>query len=160
VTVLKDGNVKLLNSATSKVNFDDNKGSVPVPDTYITALPAGADKGMGTPKLEIKNLMRTNAASNRDDAVLVWEIKYDGKDPDIQEELEVAPLNSEAYSFRGTTSAANGDTSDTYTISIADLTPGTYKAKVTGYVDDASSSFSITQFSIPVNAPKPEIVIH
>ena len=159
VTVLKDGNVKLLNSASSRVNFDDNKGSVPVPDTYITALPAGADKGMGTPKLEITNLMRTNANSNRDDAVLVWEIKYDGKDPDIEEQLEVAPFNSEAYSYRGTTLAMNGETTDTYTISISDLTPGTYKAKVTGYVDDASSSYNVTQFTIPVNVPRPEIVI-
>ena len=159
MTVLKDGNVKILNSASSRVNFDDNKAYVPVPDTYITALPSGKDKGLGTPKLEIRNLMRTNADSNRNDAVLTWEIKYDGKDPDIQEVLEVAPLNSEAYSYRGTTSAANGDTSDTYTISIADLTPGTYKAKVTGSVDDASSSFDITEFSIPVNVPKPEIVI-
>ncbi len=159
VTALKDGNVKVLNSTNSRVNFNDNQGYVPVPDTYITALPTGSDVGMATPKLEIRNLMRTNPDSNRDDAILAWQINYDGKDPEIREELEVAPVNSEAYAYKGTTYAANSETSDTYSISIADLTPGTYKARVTGYVDDASSSFNITQFSIPMKVPKAEIVI-
>ena len=159
VTVLKDGNVKILNSTNSRVNFNDNTGYVPVPDTYITALPAGADKGMGSPKLAITNLMRTNPDANRDDAVLAWSISYDGKDPEIKEEIEVAPLNSEAYAYKGTTYALNTDTTDTFTMSISDLTPGTYKARVTGFVSDASSSYNITQFSIPVNVPKPEIVI-
>ena len=159
VTGLRDGNVKILNSTSSRVNFNDNQGYVPVPDTYITALPTGTDKGMAAPKLAITNLMRTNPDSDRDDAVLSWQISYDGKDPQIMEQLEVAPLNSEAYAYRGTTYASNSDTSGSYSMSISDLTPGTYKARVTGYVDDASSSFNITQFSIPMNVPKPEIVI-
>jgi Tfp pilus assembly protein PilV len=133
---------------------------VPVPDTYITALPTGKDKGLGVPKLEIRNLVRTNDASNRDQADLAWEISYDGKDSQITEEIEVAPVNSEAYSYKGTIYASKDDTSDTYAMSISDLAPGTYKAKVTGYVTDASSSFAITQFIIPGIPPNPEIVIH
>jgi hypothetical protein len=158
--VLKDGNIKIVNSGNSRVNFDDNTGYVPVPDTYITALPTGKDKGLGVPKLEIRNLVRTNDASNRDQADLAWEISYDGKDSQITEEIEVAPVNSEAYSYKGTIYASKDDTSDTYAMSISDLAPGTYKAKVTGYVTDASSSFAITQFIIPGIPPNPEIVIH
>jgi hypothetical protein len=159
MTVLKDGNIRIVNSGNSRVNFDDNKGFVPVPDTYITALPTGTDKGMASPKLEIKNLKRTNSETDKQIAALTWDISYNGNDPEIEEVIEVAPLNSEAYSYRGTTSAGKSDTSGTYFMNIDDLYPGMYKVRVTGYVDDAGSSFSITQFTIPANVPRPEIVI-
>lgn len=162
LNVTMAGNIRLI-SSSSKLYFNDNQGSatsVPAPDTFVTAIPGGTDKGLGTPKLEIKNLQRTNSDEDRENAVLVWDIIYDGKDPDIREEIEVAPLNSDAYSYQGITFAANGDTSDTYTIDISDLMPGTYKAKVTGFVDDAGSSFNITQFSIPMDVPTPKIFIH
>ncbi|MDD1663499.1 MAG: VWA domain-containing protein, partial [Methanomicrobiales archaeon] len=158
--VLKDGNIRIVNSGNSRVNFDDNTGFVPVPDTYITALPTGTDKGLGTPRLEIRNLQRTNSEKDRDIAVLVWDIIYDGKDQYISEEIAVSPLNYDIWSYRATTSADNGDTSDTYPLDISDLAPGTYKVKVTGFVTDADSSFNITRFTIPGDAPNPSIVIH
>jgi hypothetical protein len=108
----------------------------------------------------ISNLRRTNAAGDRQNAALQWDITYlNGKDPDIYEEIHVAPLNSEYYSFRGSSKVSGSSTSDTSTISIDDLEPGTYKVRVTGYVDDASSSFNITQLTIPLASPRPEISI-
>jgi hypothetical protein len=157
--VLKDGNIRIVNSGNSRVNFDDNTGFVPVPDTYITALPTGTDKGLGTPKLEITNLHRTNSEKETTSADLLWDISYDGKDPQIREEIHVAPLNSEAYAYRGTTWANNGDIADSYTLGIGDLSPGTYKVRVTGIVSDTSSSFSITQITIPGEVLNPEILI-
>jgi hypothetical protein len=160
MAALKDGNIRIVNSGKSRVNFDDNTGFVPVPDTYITALPTGKDKGLGVPTFVISNLRRTNAASDRQNAALQWDITYlNGKDPDIYQEIHIAPLNSEYYSYRGSTNASASDTSDTSTISIDDLEPGTYKVRVTGYVDDASSSFNITQLTIPLASPRPEISI-
>jgi hypothetical protein len=157
--VLKDGNIRIVNSGNSRVNFDDNTGFVPVPDTYITALPTGKDTGLGTPKLEITNLHRMNSEKEKTSADLLWDISYDGKDPQIREEIHIAPLNSEAYAYRATTWAKNGDVVDSYTIGIGDLSPGTYKVRVTGIVSDTSSSFSITQFTIPGEVLNPEILI-
>ncbi len=162
LNVTMAGNIRLI-SSSSKLYFNDNQGSatsVPAPDTFVTAIPGGTDKGITSPKLEIKNLQRINPDKDRENALLVWDIIYDGKDPDIREEIEVAPLNSEAYSYKATNWAAIGDTSDTYTMDISDLAPGTYKARVTGFVDDADSSFDITQFSIPLDVPTPKIFIH
>lgn len=159
MAVLKDGNIRIVNSGNSRVNFDDDKDYVPVPDTYITALPAGTDKGIGTPSLEIRNLQRTNPDTDRENAVLVWDVVYDGGDQFISEEIEVAPVNSISFSPRGTKFVDNGVNSDTFPMDISDLAPGTYKAKVTGFVSDAGSSFNITQFTIPMNVQKPEIII-
>ena len=155
--VLKTGNIKVL-GASSQITFSGSPGFVAIPDTYVTSILPGIE-GLSRAKLEIRNLTRTNPDSNREEANLTWEISYDGT-YDIREDLEVAALNSEAYTPRGTIYARNGKTSDTYTISIADLAPGTYKARVTGSVGDAPPSSDITQFTIPAQRPRTEIVIH
>jgi hypothetical protein len=160
MAALKDGNIRIVNSGNSRVNFDDNTGFVPVPDTYITALPTGKDKGIGTPTFIISNLRRTNSEDDREIAGLQWDITYlNGNDPEIAEEIHVAPLNWETWAYKGTTNALAGDSSDMYTLGIDDLEPGTYLVKVTGYVDDAGSSFNITRLTIPLVLPKPEILI-
>ena len=115
---------------------------------------------MTTPVLNITNLQRTNQQSDRDNAALTWDIYYTGNDPGIREDLEVSLLNSNLFSYVATTSALKNDRTGTYTMDISDLMPGTYLVKVTGSVSDASSSFSIAQFTIPPPPPKSEIVIH
>jgi hypothetical protein len=160
MTALKEGNIRIVNSGNSRVNFDDNTGYVPVPDTYITALPTGKDKGLDAPTFIISNLRRTNSPNDRETAALQWDITYlNGKDPDIYQEIHVSPQNWDAWAYQGATTAPGSDSSDTYTIDISDLSPGTYQVKVTGYVDDAGSSFNITQLKIPLFVPKPEILI-
>ena len=156
--VLQPGNIKVLGS-TSQVTFDNGQGSITIPDTYVTGVPP-LDTGLSARKLEITNLQRTNPESDRDNANLAWKISYNGGDDRIEEEIQVASLNLDVYSYRGSTSANRMDTSGTYIMDISGLQPGVYKVKVTGFVKDADSSFNITQFSIPLNAPKPEIVIH
>ncbi|MDD1661851.1 MAG: VWA domain-containing protein [Methanomicrobiales archaeon] len=157
--MLMEGNIRIADSGRSRVYFDDDQAYVPTPDAYITALPIGRDKGFSTPTLLVSNLVRTNENTDRKTAALSWEISYNGMDAEIREEIEVAPLHSEAYSYRATTYADNDRTSDTKSIDISDLQPGVYKARVTGIVSDADSSFTITQFSVLTLPPKTEIVI-
>jgi hypothetical protein len=160
--VLKPGNIKVLGS-TSQVLFDNGQGTLTgtltIPDTYVTGVPP-LDTGLSARKLEITNLRRTNLESDRDNANLAWEISYNGNPQNIiREDIQVAPLNSEAYSYRGSTSAAGTATSDTYVLDISGLQPGVYKVRVTGFVDDADSSWSETQITIPKAEQRPEIII-
>jgi len=164
--VKEPGNIKILGS-TSQVLFDNGQGTLSgtltIPDTYVTGVPP-LDTGLSARKLVIKTLRRTNLESDRDNANLAWEISYNGGDDRIEEEIQVAPLNSDAYSYRGSTSkdcsdASCTDTSDTYVMDISGLQPGVYKVKVTGSVSDADSSWSETQITIPKAEQRPEIVI-
>jgi hypothetical protein len=111
-----------------------------------------------TPKLVILNLRRTNPDTDRNSAVLEWDISYTGGS-EIDEDIEVALMNSEVYRPKGTSSVPYSAHSDTYTMDISDLVPGVYKAMVTGRVSDASSAFNITEFRVPRDALNPEILI-
>ena len=154
--VIMSGNIKVLGSSSS-VTFDEGKGTLKIPDTYLTAIPEGKDKGLEGLKLEIRNLM--NPKTERKSAFLVWDITYTGRDPKIREEIQIAPLNSEAYSYRGTTFAAGTDTSGEYVLDISTLMPGMYKARVTGFSTDTGSSWSETSFTVPEIETRPEIQI-
>ncbi|HMK16445.1 MAG TPA: hypothetical protein VK450_05955, partial [Methanomicrobiales archaeon] len=134
--------------------------SVPAPDTFVTAISGGTDKGVSTPIFTLTDLVRANSEDDRSTAVLVWSLNYTGTDQKYEEDIELAPLNSEAYSFKGTTYAGKTDKTGTYSIDISDLTPGMYKVRVTGFPSDAPSASDITQFSILGVPPKPSIVIH
>ena len=156
--VIKSGNIKVLGSSSS-VTFDEGKGTLKIPDTYLTAIPEGKDKGLEGLKLEIRNLRRTNPDTEKKSAFLVWDITYTGRDPKVREEIQIAPLNSEAYSYRGTTFAAGTDTSGQYILDISNLRPGIYKARVTGFSTDTGSSWSDTRFTVPDVETRPEIQI-
>jgi hypothetical protein len=156
-----DGNIRII-GPSSKIYFNDNQGtatSIPAPDTFVTAIPAGTDKGVAHPVLTITNLSRTNPDADRENAVLKWDIAYTGTNETITEEIRMATLNTPFW-FVDTTFAGKDDKEDTYTVDISTLAPGTYRAMVTGIVPDAPSSSAVTQFTIPGEAPKPEIVIH
>ena len=156
--VIKSGNIKVLGS-TSTVIFDEGKGALKIPDTYLTAIPEGKDKGLEGLKLEIRNLRRSNPETEKKSAFLVWDITYTGRDKTVREEIRIAPLNSEAYSYRGTTYTAGTDTSGEYLLDISNLRPGVYKALVTGFSTDTGSSWSETRFTVPDIETRPEIQI-
>jgi len=156
------GNIQVLGSG-SKAYFNDNQGNpayVPTPDTFVTAIPGGTDKGVTTPAFAITDLQRANSQNDRNTAIFIWNLNYTGADQRYEEDIDIAPFNSEAYMSRGSTSAANADKTGTYTMSISDLNPGMYKMRVTGFPSDAPSASNITQFTVAGAAPNPEIVIH
>ncbi|HUK38713.1 MAG TPA: VWA domain-containing protein [Methanomicrobiales archaeon] len=156
------GNIQVIGSS-SKAYFNDNQGnpaSVPAPDTFVTAIPGGTDKGVTTPVFAITDLQRANSQNDRDTAIFIWNLNYTGTDSRYEEDIDIAPLNSEAYMSRGTTYAQNGDKSGSYSLRISDLNPGMYKMRVTGFPSDAPSASNITQFTIDGTAPNPSIVIH
>ena len=156
------GNIRLIGSS-SRAYFNDNQGTaayVPAPDTFVTAIPGGTDKGVNTPAFAITDLRRANSENDRINAVFVWNLNYTGSDLKYEEDIELAPLNSESYSPKGSTYALKADKTGTYTVPISDLTPGMYKVRVTGFPSDSPSASNITQFTIPGVAPNPSIVIH
>jgi len=162
LNVTMAGNLKLLGS-NSNVYFQDvngNIGQASLPDTYITAIPEGSDKGLSTPELTISDLGVTTSKTDMNSASLVWHIDYEnGKDTEIREQIDVAPLNSEAYSYAGSTTAVATDTFDTYVMSTSSLMPGVYKVRVTGYVDDAGSSSAQNLMTLTGTEKNPVILI-
>ena len=154
---MKSGNIKIL-GYPSQLLFDNGNESLTIPDTYVTALPEGTE-GLEGISLQIMNLRRMNPNPERNSANLAWDIAYNGFDPNIREEIQMAPLNSEAYSYQGTTWAAKDDQSGTYILDIGGVQPGSYKVRVTGFVSDASSSWAETTITIPNTEKKPEILI-
>ena len=156
--ILKSGNIRIL-GPTSKVIFDGGKSSLTIPDTYVTAVPEGLEKGLQGLALQIRNLRRTDPGTSGKPAELAWDISYNGFDPDITQEIQVAPGNSGAFSYRGTTLSAARDTSGHYTLDLSTLQPGIYQVRVIGFVDDADSSWAVTDLIVPEPEQKPMIVI-
>jgi hypothetical protein len=156
------GNIKLLGES-SKVVFDEGKGTLAIPDTYITATDEGTEKGLEGLTLKIKILSVTIPETNKDSAEIVWAITYNGGDDEIEETIERASLNSDHFGYYGTTSSINKHTTEpwtkTYTMDISGIQPGVYKVKVTGRVHDTGDSSDVAQFTIPGSEQKAVIII-
>lgn len=157
-----NGTIRLL-GPSSQVSFQDARGtmsSVALPDTFVTAIPEGMEKGILTPKLTLSDLSVATTGTDRDYANLDWHIDYrDGRDTAIREEIEVAPLNSDAYWYVGTRTVPAETTSDAYPLRINTFAPGVYKVRVTGYVNDADSSSTENQMTITMVMGTPKILI-
>ena len=160
--VVKSGNIKVLNSSSaSRILFDEGKGSLKIPDTYLTAIPVGTDVGLEGLALKITGLTVT-PETDGNTAHLEWYITYNGFDQFIDEEIYYARLNSDYFAYAGTTGEANHYTSemypDTYVMDITGLS-GVYKVRVIGYVDDADSSSCDGVLTIPDIHQTPVILI-
>jgi protocatechuate 3,4-dioxygenase beta subunit len=166
--VTLDGNVKLLGS-NSKVFFEDVngvKGECLLPDTYVTSIAEGREKGLSTPTLTLGDLTVTMAEDMKT-AHLAWSVSYEnGMHRYIEEVIDVAPGNTEYYSQVGPTRVVTGyPISDLVTFSDAvDLDtskrpPGAYRVKVTGRVLDADVSLGLATMTISEVPRKPEILI-
>lgn len=160
--VKESGNIKVLGS-NSQVIFDEGKGSLAIPDTYLTATGEGTEKGLEGLALKIRILSVTIPETNKDSAVIVWAVTYNGGDDEINETIERASLNSDHFGFYAATSSKNHHTTEpwteTYTMDIGSIPPGIYKVKVTGTVHDADYSADVAQFTIPGSEQKPVISI-
>jgi hypothetical protein len=159
-----EGNIKVLSSKTSKVTFLGTEGSVDIPDTFITAIPPGIEKGPEgiNFKIEFADPPRRNPDSDKQIALMEWNVIYDakGKDNWISQQIWVAPIYSEAYQYKDTLPPMPrvGGTVD-YNLVISDLRPGQYKVKVIGHVSDANDASDIAYINIPGDIPVPQIRI-
>jgi hypothetical protein len=160
--VRMSGNIKVLGS-TSQVTFDEGRGSLAIPDTYLTAVPEGTEKGLEGLALNIKILSVTISKSDPGVARVVWSITYNGADDFINEDIARTTLHSNTFGSCGTTSTKNRHTSGAYTdeypMDIRGLAPGAYKVRVTGTVSDADRSWDVAEFTIPEISKEPVILI-
>ncbi len=162
-----EGNIKVLSSKTSKVTFKGTVGSVDIPDTFITAIPAGLEKGPEAIDFRIKfaDPPRTNPESDKKIAAMKWNVILNdptGTDQWISQQVWIAPAYSEAYQYKDTleplSKAAAADPV-TYNLDISDLKPGLYKVKVIGHVSDANDAFDVATINIPADVPNAQIRI-
>jgi hypothetical protein len=159
-----DGNIKVLSSKTSEVTFDGSPSSVPIPDTFITAIPAGTEPGPQNIPFTISfhDPARTNPESDKNIAAMIWDVNYGGKDNTISQQIWIAPIYSEAYQFKETLAPIlrhQCDTGCSENLVISDLQPGEYKVKVIGHVSDANDAFAIATIKIPEDIPAAQIKI-
>jgi hypothetical protein len=156
-----EGNIKVLSSATSKVTFEGTEGSVDIPDTFITAIPPGTEKGPEALTFDIHFPAepRKNDESDTKIAKMEWNVAYDGLDTSISQQIWVAPIYSEAYQYKDTITTPRAQDTVDYTLVISDLRPGRYKVKVIGHVSDANDDSDTAIINIPENLPDAKIKI-
>ncbi|HTY53109.1 MAG TPA: VWA domain-containing protein [Methanomicrobiales archaeon] len=159
---LTEGNIKLLSSKTSHVTFVGTEGSVDIPDTFITAIPPGTEKGPEALNFKVKfdkDHPRLNEDTDTKIAMMQWHVTYDGNDNLVSQTIWVAPANSEAYQYKDTVETPRAQDTVVYPLIISDLRPGIYKVKVVGHVSDATDSPDFTTINIPTPIPNKQILI-
>jgi hypothetical protein len=149
-----EGNIRLL-SGSSRVTFVGKEGEVSIPDTYVTAIPFGKEKG---PEDITCVVQLAKPVADTEIAHLAWDLKsYNGKDEKITWGVWlVQPYRSPQDSFDKYTT----DTHVTYPMFIGDLPPGTYMVEVVGETRDLSSPCrDQTVFTIAGPDVTPQILI-
>ncbi len=155
---LTEGNIRVLSSKkSSKITFKGTEGEVGIPDTYITAIPPGTEKGPEGIVFEIENLNRTNP-DDTEIAHLEWEPKYNGFDNWIDWTISLAPRPSDSFGLVDNFNEKRG-WSPFYNLNIGDLKPGPYRVKVRGHVNDATDAVGYVDIVIPGPATAPQILI-
>jgi hypothetical protein len=157
----QEGNIKVLSSQSSKVTFLGTEGSVDIPDTFITAIPPGKEKGPEGIAFTVnfENPARKNPDSDKNIASMAWDVHYEGKDTSISQQIWVAPIYSEAYQYKDTIETPRAQDVVNYNMVISDLRPGLYKVKVIGHVSDANDASDIATINIPGDVPSAQIRI-
>ncbi|MGA2935433.1 MAG: VWA domain-containing protein [Methanomicrobiales archaeon] len=156
---LTEGNIKVLSSKSSKITFVGTEGGVDIPDTYVTAVPNGTEKGPEGIIFKIENLRRADDGTNTQVASLTWDHIYDGSDNPITWTIWLAPPYSTSFSPI-TTFTMDKDKNPVYSLLVRDLKPGTYTIKVTGHVRDEDKDPEATlSLTIPEPSMAPQILI-
>ncbi|MDD1665834.1 MAG: VWA domain-containing protein [Methanomicrobiales archaeon] len=159
LTALKEGNIKILDSKTSKVTFTGVVGEVGIPDTYITAVPPGTEKGPEDIDFHIERLRRTGDVSNTQIASLAWDVIYTGSDNLIDWTIYIAPPYSTAFGQVEFLPDVPRGWDPIYPLILKDLKPGTYTVKVRGHVNDAADAEKTLPITIPEPTATPQILI-
>ncbi|MDD1655451.1 MAG: VWA domain-containing protein, partial [Methanomicrobiales archaeon] len=157
-----EGNIKVLSSKTSKITFKGTVGSVDIPDTFITAIPVGTEKGPEGISFTIRfaDPARKNPDTDLRIATMEWNINYNGRDENIEQDIWIAPVYSDIYEYKDTLQPVGRvTTSYTYNMVISDLEPGIHKVKVVGHVNDANDAWDIATINIPEPVANAQIKI-
>ena len=155
--VLKDGNIKILDS-NSSIKFNDGS-ELPLPDTYITARPNNSGSGPAGIGIWVKDMRRTDAGTNPDYVDIAWNLTYTGLEPVIGEKIELLQEGYSTWSTRLTKEVAWSTTNDMATLDISSLPSGVWNVRVTAHADDAGDDAGVTQFIIQKAERTPKIKI-
>jgi hypothetical protein len=155
---LIEGNIKVFNRR-SKVTFNGTEGEVGIPDTYITAIQPGTEKGPEGIEFNITNLRRTNQPSDTQIAQLAWDTFYNGFDRNITWTIYIAPPHSDAFGQVDDPFSTGRAESPWKPLFIGDLKPGSYTVKVKGHVNDANDAEKTVPLIIPEPKAAPQILI-
>jgi protocatechuate 3,4-dioxygenase beta subunit len=149
-----EGNIRLL-SGSSKVTFVGAEGEVGIPDTYVTAVPFGKEKG---PEVITCEVQLAKPELDPQIAHLSWDLlSYNGNQGKISWEVWlIQPFKSCKDSFDW----GAGDTHVTYPMYIGNLDPGTYMVEVVGKAGDLGAPCR-SQTLITITGPDvtPQILI-
>jgi len=144
--VLKEGNIKILDS-NSTIKFNDGS-KLALPDTYITSLPNSTGIGLEGIGIRVSDVRRTDTGTNPDYVDIAWNLTYTGDLPvtefvDVRQEGTTEWANRLTKTVDGTTT-----TSDAMTLDISTLPAGTWQVRVTAHADDAGDDAGYTGFTI------------
>jgi hypothetical protein len=137
-----EGNIKILSSKTSKVTFVGTEGEVGIPDTFITSVPHGIEKGPEGIEFEIQGLKRTNRETDREVATLTWHPFYTGRDAKITYYIWLDTGYIESFQESKTVDPI-------YNLNIRDLPSGTHSFRVIGHVSDVNDKDATVKLIIP-----------
>jgi hypothetical protein len=148
--ILQNGNIKILDSS-STINFND--GTVlPLPDTYITAVPDNPNSGLTPFGIWVTDVRRTDTGSSPDSVDVAWNLTYTGLESSIREDIDILQDGTTDWSHRLTKYVDRSTTQDAVTLDISGLPSGTWYVRITVQADDAGEDAGATQFAIQKGA--------
>jgi hypothetical protein len=155
--VLKDGNIKILNS-NSTIKFNDGS-ELPLPDTYITARPDNPGSGPMGIGIWVENVHRADSGAEPDFVDIAWDMSYTGLEPTIQEKVEILQDGTTGWSTRLLRTVDATTVTDQTTLDISTLPSGIWHVRVTASAADAGEDAGLTQFVIQKAERTPKIKI-
>ena len=153
------GNIRLLSARSSQVSINGGEENVSIPDTYITTIPRGTEKGPEGITFNITNVKREGDKTNTQVAQIGWDRIYDGTDPTILYRFYLAPPYSQAYAEKGEFTMDKNVSHLVYNLVITGLKPGVYSVKVEGIVRDADTASGFGTLEIMGPSQETQILI-
>ncbi|HUK38393.1 MAG TPA: Ig-like domain-containing protein [Methanomicrobiales archaeon] len=155
--VLKDGNIKILDS-NSSIMFNDGT-KLPLPDTYITARPENTGTGPVGIGIWVTDLHRTDAGTSPDYVDIAWNTTYTGIEPTFQEDVDLLQEGTTDWIHRSSKVVPYDTTRDATTLDISSLPSGTWDVRVTATALDTGSDAKVISFIVQKAEKTPKIRI-
>jgi hypothetical protein len=142
--VLKEGNIRLFSSPSSKINFNNGMAgasSMTLPNISLLSSMNSINIGMGQNTIDIIGLTRTDTGEVKGTIPVTWTMTYNGLSTNpITEEVSYIHDNDPPIKFAiiaGTASELTGHI-QTATLNTEKLPPGGYSILVHAYAPDAT----------------------
>jgi hypothetical protein len=142
--VLKEGNIRLFSSPSSKINFNNGMAgasSMTLPNISLLSSMNPVNLGMGQNTIDIIGLTRTDTGEVKGTIPVTWTMTYNGLSTNpITEEVSYIHDNDPPIKFAiitGTASELTGHI-QTATLNTEKLPPGGYSILVHAYAPDAT----------------------